>query len=323
MTSTPSFSSVNGKGKAKAVAEDGNPRAQIARYPASERTTRTMSTGSGKGKRKASEVESSGHTPPEKKGRTTFAADNRPHRSSATSTSASSRAPSSYYHREPKRVRLSPMATPDNAQRATRSSKLPSSLPGDPFGRTAAVGSRRSPIPSPTAYRPPLRSTSIQQQAGGVRRPPSVSRNSLSQVSIPISALITPHAPDASVLSRGTYHMRDPTRPPAIKPTPWSLRFVSDAGDPGSPVQAWLFFVGFIIFPVWWIAGFLRIPKTRTLHVSPDPSQPARPGGPVVLDNPQVEHDARSWRLRCRVMSGVSLLTYVPFIVCVAVFVPR
>lgn len=30
--------------------------------------------------------------------------------------------------------------------------------------------------------------------------------------------------------------------------------------------------------------------------------------------------DARSWRFRCRVMAGISLFTYVPFIVCVAIF---
>jgi hypothetical protein len=30
--------------------------------------------------------------------------------------------------------------------------------------------------------------------------------------------------------------------------------------------------------------------------------------------------DARSWRFRCRVMAGISLITYVPFIVCVAIF---
>lgn len=30
--------------------------------------------------------------------------------------------------------------------------------------------------------------------------------------------------------------------------------------------------------------------------------------------------DAKSWRTRCRVMAGVSLLTYVPFIVLVVIF---
>ncbi|KAJ7063007.1 hypothetical protein B0H15DRAFT_1028158 [Mycena belliarum] len=42
-----------------------------------------------------------------------------------------------------------------------------------------------------------------------------------------------------------------------------------------------------------------------------------------VGDDVQREYDARTWRTRCRVMAGVSVVTYVPFIVLVAVFVPR
>lgn len=84
----------------------------------------------------------------------------------------------------------------------------------------------------------------------------------------------------------------------------------------GSPIHAWLFFLGFIIFPVWCIAGFLvNIPKTRQIGGGEEKG--------VVLDDPQVEFDARSWRTRCRVMSVVSLFTYIPFIVLVAVLVPR
>jgi hypothetical protein len=30
--------------------------------------------------------------------------------------------------------------------------------------------------------------------------------------------------------------------------------------------------------------------------------------------------DARSWRLRCRIMAIISLFTYIPFIVCIAIF---
>ncbi|EEB97888.1 hypothetical protein MPER_02698 [Moniliophthora perniciosa FA553] len=41
----------------------------------------------------------------------------------------------------------------------------------------------------------------------------------------------------------------------------------------------------------------------------------------MALDDPQVEHDANSWRKRCRVMAVVSMFTYVPFIVLVAIFV--
>ena len=148
--------------------------------------------------------------------------------------------------------------------------------------------------------------------------------------------------------------MRDPRKPARIQDTPWSLslpdRAVNSDGTEGgrwgfkgwtdrggSPLHAWLFFIGFVVFPLWWLAGFVvPIPKTRRLE-----------GGDtekgVVLDDPQVEHgvylithlqflfrpltsvacclmvtDYTSWRKRCRIMAGVSLVTYIPFIVCVA-----
>ena len=103
----------------------------------------------------------------------------------------------------------------------------------------------------------------------------------------------------------------------------------------GSPLHSWLFFIGFILFPLWWIATFLPIPRTRRLG-----GTDAEKG--VTLDDPQVEHgkrcqflleplvdqtfllffvpDAKSWRIRCRFMAVVSLVTYIPFIVLVAVY---
>ncbi|KAH7872272.1 uncharacterized protein C8R40DRAFT_1117486 [Lentinula edodes] len=201
----------------------------------------------------------------------------------------------------------------------------------------------------------------------------SSKRGSVSQVSIPISALISPHAPSISLHPSTTYHMRDPRKPSPVHPTSWSLSFPSagphergwlagcfnaltwgrfferafrrqikgkeqdiegqthqqeeDGGKfpvvdwtegGGSPIHAWLFFLGFILFPVWWIAGlFIGIPKTRTLEGRGLEEKS------VVLDDPQVEHDAKSWRTRCRVMAAISLFTYIPFIVLVVVFVPR
>jgi len=134
----------------------------------------------------------------------------------------------------------------------------------------------------------------------------------MSQASIPISALVSPHAP--SIVPSGKFHMRDPRRPPKkLAETPWTLHFRGE-DEPGSPVHAWCFFVGFILFPVWWIAAlFLRTPRTRVVGDEKG----------VSLDDPQIEHDAKTWRFRCRVMSVVSLFTYTPFIILVVFFVRR
>lgn len=134
----------------------------------------------------------------------------------------------------------------------------------------------------------------------------------MSQASIPISALVSPHAP--SIVPSGTFHMRDPRRPPKkLAETPWTLYFRGE-DEPGSPVHAWCFFLGFALFPVWWIAAlFLRTPRTRIVGDEKG----------VSLDDPQIEHDAKAWRFRCRVMSVVSLFTYIPFIILVVFFVRR
>jgi len=71
-----------------------------------------------------------------------------------------------------------------------------------------------------------------------------------------------------------------------------------------------------VVFPAWWAASVWAIPTTR--RVGDEDLEKA-----VTLDDPQVEHDARSWRFRCRIMSAVSIVTYVPFIVLIAIFAPR
>jgi hypothetical protein len=46
-------------------------------------------------------------------------------------------------------------------------------------------------------------------------------------------------------------------------------------------VHAWCFFVGFVLFPVWWVAAlFLRTPRTRVVGDEKG----------VSLDDPQIEH---------------------------------
>lgn len=129
--------------------------------------------------------------------------------------------------------------------------------------------------------------------------------------------------------------MRDPRRPPKkLARTGWGLEF-GDEYEMGSPVHAWAFFVGFVLFPVWWGAAVWRIPETRRLSGGDQEKA-------VWVDDPQIEQgssygfllwgmgsdddlvvDAKSWRFRCRVMSAVSLVTYIPFIVLVAIFASR
>lgn len=103
----------------------------------------------------------------------------------------------------------------------------------------------------------------------------------MSEISFPISALVAPHAPSVSIRSGG-YYMRDPRKPPRVQPTPWTLTFPSP-DEQGSPVHAWAFFVGFVLFPLWWVASFWRIPRTR--RVGGTDTEKA-----VTLDDPQVEH---------------------------------
>jgi len=233
--------------------------------------------------------------------------------------SAPSRAPSSFNNNN-KRARLStysptpspghsrPSSSQQNGQNATTT--------GSWSSRTGTV---TIPPPGPLLKRPSSRAAStrsIQPPTPTNSTHPDARRDrrhSISEVSIPISALITPHAP--SISRSSTYHMRDPQRPPRIQSTPWSLRFRSQ-DEEGSPVHAWFFFIGFILFPLWWIASFVPIPRTR--RVGGTDTEKA-----VTLDDPQVEHDAKSWRLRCRIMGGISIITYIPFIVLVAIFAPR
>jgi hypothetical protein len=255
---------------------------------------RPSGEGKGKatGKRKADDVEG---TPPDtkKEQRATFAVGVRPNRAS-NSASSHGHAPSSYQR---KRARL---ASPDNSHSAAN---------------TGSWSSRGSQTPQ-SGHRSGSRSSAARAASTHTTSQRAPSRRSISQVSIPISALISPHAP--SLLPSSTFHMRDPHRPAPVQPTPWSLHFSSaSAGEAGSPIHAWLFIVGFVIFPLWWVAAFLvPIPRTRMVGESE-----VEKG--VVLDDPQVEFDAKSWRTRCRIVSVVSLFTYIPFIVLVAVFVSR
>ncbi|KAI0265564.1 hypothetical protein BC834DRAFT_824643 [Gloeopeniophorella convolvens] len=232
-----------------------------------------------KGKRKAEDVDT---TPPDPK-KATFAVP-------ISSRENLSHAPSSYHN---KRARLSgptPSPAPSNAHNTgTYASSRASSRLARPSSST--------------------RSAAAGTQDGSERE----RRRSLSARSIPLSALVTPHAPSIG-RADASYHMRDPRRPRRAT-TGWALRLRSPEQE-GAPVHAWLFYVAFVLFPLWWVGAVWRVPRTR--HVGGTDTEKAVP-----LDDPQIESDARSWRTRCRIMAVVSLFTYIPFIVCVAVFASR
>ncbi|KZP13902.1 hypothetical protein FIBSPDRAFT_119806 [Athelia psychrophila] len=75
--------------------------------------------------------------------------------------------------------------------------------------------------------------------------------------------------------------MQDPRKPPRARATGWALHR-RDEEEERSPVQAWLFFAGFVLFPVWWLASVMGTPETRRVGGSDVEKA-------VVVDDPQVE----------------------------------
>ncbi|CAK5274750.1 unnamed protein product [Mycena citricolor] len=238
-----------------------------------------------KDKRKA-RISDSENTPP-----LSIAATNRRTRVTPTlshsRSASSSQAPSSYTPQQQRTTRLRPA----------------SDSPPSPLSTTSD-----SATPEST---PPRRSKSTRSSPASVRQT-SRATSHMSQTSLPISALVSPHAPSIARSAGTNYHMRDPRKAPRVQPTGWAPIWGT------SPAHAWLFFLGFVVFPLWWIAGLLvPVPRTRKLDVE------EKAGRAVVLDDPQIESDALSWRKRCRIMAGVSLVTYIPFIVLLVVFLTR
>lgn len=185
-----------------------------------------------------------------------------------------SRAPSSYNGR--KRARLSttsPSASPSHSRPASVTRHPTDSWPS----RTGTF----SPLHRAASKTASMRSGARPESMIAAVHRNTERRRSMSEISIPISALVAPHAPSMSVRS-SMYHMRDPRKPPRVHPTPWYLERRT-AEQEGSPTHAWFFFLGFILFPLWYLASFWRIPKTR--QVGGTDTEKA-----VTLDDPQVEH---------------------------------
>ncbi|KAH7885206.1 hypothetical protein F5I97DRAFT_1811287 [Phlebopus sp. FC_14] len=250
----------------------------------------------GKGKRKAEDLDV---TPPEQKKEGQRATFVLPSGNRSQRISGSSHAPSSYHRKRARLSSTSPLTTPAQSR--------PASVQEAPVSN-----SHFASWSSNTAARvaPSTRSQFPQSS----HRKNHERHQSMSQISIPISALVSPHAPSVSRSTK--FHMRDPRKPPKkLNDTEWGLRFATE-DEPGSPLPSFCFFVGFVLFPIWWIAALLPIPRTRM-------AGDAAVEKAVTIDDPQIEHDAETWRFRCRVMAVVSIFTYIPFIILVAIFVPR
>ncbi|KAF7317309.1 hypothetical protein HMN09_00466400 [Mycena chlorophos] len=217
---------------------------------------------------------------------------------------------------------------PANPQRIARALQR---KPSEPKSRSQSRSQSQSRTPSAAhVQQNPTPSSSLGAAAGQhisraasrLSQAPSTTLPIPPSTSLPISALVTPRAP--SVVSthhaHSYYHMSDPRKPPRLQPTGWSLHFGD--GERQTQTHAVLFFVGFVLFPVWWGAAFVKVPRTRRVGGGKEDAEKAQKGE-VVLDDPQLEFDARTWRRRCRIMAVVSLATYVPFVVLLAVFLSK
>lgn len=211
--------------------------------------------------------------------------------------STASHAPSSFQsHKSRKRVRLSsPMATPDHSR--------PGSAVPPNLDSVSSRGSSRSAVsnshfkqstnklsPQRSQSRASRASRAMSGTSSGAGTVPFPKRRSLSQSSIPISAILSPRAPSLDRLS--SFHMRDPQKPSPKRDVGWSLR-LSSRDEKGSPFMAWAFWFGFLFPLLWWVASFWRIPKTRMVGTDTEKA--------VIVDDPFFE------RGKCNIQISIYL----------------
>ncbi|KZV92576.1 hypothetical protein EXIGLDRAFT_718245 [Exidia glandulosa HHB12029] len=173
-----------------------------------------------------------------------------------------------------------------------------------------------TPAEDPSSSSPPM-----QQQHRADHPPRPTSRASTTYTvrtgrSIPVRAIVSPRPPSVAGSNR-TFHMRDPhyRQPPPVSWRPLSMVLDEEQIMPvgaqqhklRAPWTAVAFYVGFVLFPLWWIAALSR--------VRPWPGR----------EKPDWEgwvraRDERAWRRRNRYMSAVGLVVYIPLIVLAAVF---
>jgi len=129
--------------------------------------------------------------------------------------------------------------------------------------------------------------------------------------------------------------MRDPGRAP--RRVGWGIEKGKQRQDgekkssTSTSMPVILFYAGFLLPFLWWIGGFF------TQYRSPFPSSSSSADkGKQSADVEKGKWDKReadearnqetafkTWRNRCRFMALVSLITYLPLVVLLAVFIPR
>lgn len=141
--------------------------------------------------------------------------------------------------------------------------------------------------------------------------------------------------------------MRDPDLPP---PRRMSTQWTGSARKEEAigrtfPLQGWAFIIGFLLFPLWWVAatapvewGWVRrdIGTQNGKGLWSEEDLAAREVVEFDSENLRnhmpVTHEtdalfllsvAYTWRQRCRLMSLFGLFVYIPLIVLLAVLVPR
>jgi hypothetical protein len=77
-----------------------------------------------------------------------------------------------------------------------------------------------------------------------------------------ISSIISPH-PSPSVNHSNRLQMNHPRK---VRPTGWTVSSWKSTTMGGWPIHALCFFLGFFMPPLWWVASFLKVPKTRTIE---------------------------------------------------------
>ncbi|KAH7099511.1 hypothetical protein BKA62DRAFT_621350, partial [Auriculariales sp. MPI-PUGE-AT-0066] len=229
------------------------------------------------------------------------------HTKSTGGSSMSGPVPSSF--RQPKRIRL---AEPGDEMSAL-------SAPGTPSRRHEQSLHSHSYSNSHSGHGHPPRPTSRASTAHTARTGHST---------IPMRAILSPR-PGSIAGSNRTFHMRDPyaRAPPPVgwRPTgtvidtphlhpPATGKLPQEQMPPiqkqRAPWAAWAFYLGFVLFPLWWIAALSPV-RAWPLREKPD------------WAGWLAARDERAWRTRCRWMSGVALLVYIPLIALAAVFGPK